>query len=110
MDAWFKRVEEAKKDTMTPQYKLGERIRFTVDRQETGFDKACDTAYKTALRRFGVDENGHITNVINAGRSDHAIFVEFLAYDMSGGMGGQTHSYEFSAYVSSCGLPRPGTV
>ena len=82
-------------------YKLGQRITIEITRHESGFDRACDSAYDSALMAFGCDEDGHINNVTGSDRSSHGIFVELVGYVHSGGMGGHTHVYEFQAYVAA---------
>lgn len=79
-------------------YEIGERVEIQVYRQESHFDRACETAYQYALSVFGANENGYLTNV-KIDRSEATIFVEFLQYRRSASMGGSGHTYTFETWV-----------
>lgn len=79
---------------------IDERVPLTVTRHECHFDRACEAAYELAADRFGVDDGGHMRNVADSCRSTDAINVEFVGYSVSCGMGGISHRYQFTAWVS----------
>lgn len=78
---------------------LGQKVKIDISRSEACFDRACDEAYQRALSEFDVDDCGHFNNVEKAQRSKHSISVKFVSYTCSGGMGGQSHRYQFTASV-----------
>lgn len=80
------------------KYQRGERITIHVDRQESNFDRASESAIRMALERFGVDEAGYVASV-DVERSEASIVVKFVGYQASGGMGGWSHVYIFEAWV-----------
>lgn len=80
-------------------YQAGQREQLLITRDEANFDRASDAAYELALMRFGSDDGGHLTNVIDSERSTDAVMVEFVYYRRSGGMSGQSHMYVFEAWV-----------
>jgi hypothetical protein len=82
-----------------PRYQPGERVQIPINRLDANFDRACDSAYHLALMMFGADEDGHLTNVKDSERSCDTIVVEFIGYRHSGSMAGQSHDYEFVAWV-----------
>lgn len=75
------------------------RQSFPVVRTETGFDKACDTAYEYALGLFGVDDCGHLTKVPDSVRSTDTIVVQFDNYRHTGCMVGQEYVYTFTTWI-----------
>lgn len=87
------------------QYAIGERIDIQIDRDESGFDRACDAAYRMACGKFGADDNGHLRNVTNSERSTDSIIVEFASYRRSGSMVGTVHTYSFVAWVERADEP-----
>ena len=62
-----------------------------VNRLETNFDKACDTAYNIAQLTFGIDEFGHSSKLTRWERSCCWIEVEFTKYIRVG----SSHTYFF---------------
>ena len=80
-------------------YKIGEKINFDINRQESNFDRACESANHMACARFGVDECGHLNNIEGAERCNSSVVVEFVSYQANGGMGGWTYNYHFQAWV-----------
>ena len=58
----------------------GAVVFLPVFRQDANFDKACETAMKHAVDKFGVDDCGHFTRVEGADRATHSIVVEFRSY------------------------------
>ncbi len=74
---------------------IGDIENIIVDRNESGFDRACDAAFRMAIARFGVDDNGHSSRVEGWERSQCWVEVEFLRYVRSG----CNHTYTFSAMV-----------
>lgn len=90
------------------RYKIGDRIQLVVSRNsEPNFDRACESAYKMALMRFGCDDDGHLRDVENSQRSRDAIIVQFERYRYYGTVVGQTSEYVFQAWVQSAGDPSP---
>lgn len=83
-------------------YNIGEKIEFTIERRETNFDKACDSARISALSTFGVDEFGHINNVKDAHRSETYIEIIFKGYKQTCSMVGSDFIYTFEAVVLKC--------
>lgn len=78
------------------QYKLRQRKEFSVIRYyEPNFDKACEAAYRDALMIFGVDDDGHFTNVENSARSTDTLIIEFKSYRQVG----SDYIYLFDAWV-----------
>ena len=72
---------------------------IAIIRDEPNFDRACDEAYRQALRIWDVDEDGHINGVPDSERSTDSIVVEFTKYHRTGGMGGQSNIYDFLTTV-----------
>lgn len=83
---------------MPKKIKIGQKIPITITRRESNFDRACDEAYKHALIKFGIDEDGH-SKIADFERSSDSIVVEFIRYQLSGGMGGLQHLYAFKAWI-----------
>ena len=95
---WF--LTMRKDENGVPRYEAGEKVEITVTRSgEPNFDRACEQAYHQTLMRFGCDDCGHLNNVLDSERSTDAVVVEFKGYRHSGGMGGQTCTYTFEAWV-----------
>ena len=83
-------------------YEINEKISIPIERPESNFDRASDNAYRAsdnayrfACMRFGLNDDGHITNVKNSQRSTDSIVVEFEKYTRYG----HNHLYVFSAWV-----------
>jgi len=72
---------------------IGDQIKIIVSRTESNFDRACNEAYKTAIMRFGIDENGHSDRIKRWERSSCWIDVIFSTYKRSG----NDHVYLFFA-------------
>jgi len=72
---------------------IGETIDIVITRTESGFDRACDSAYKTALSRFGINEDGHSNRVTGWERSSCYIEVNSLRYIRTN----NEHNYLFLA-------------
>lgn len=89
-------------DNSKAQYIIGEKIDITVERQETNFDKACDSARRLALSIFGIDEFGHINNVKDASRSETYMEITFKGYKQTCSMSGGDIVYTFEAVVLKC--------
>lgn len=71
--------------------------KVTVTRQEANFDRACDEAYDRAVLVFGIDDCGHSAKVKGWDRSSCYVVVTFTSYCQTGGMGGDSYTYEFQA-------------
>ena len=84
---------------MTPQYKIGDRVKFAIDRTEPDFDRACDVAAGRAASIFGADEDGYLTNVEGSERQTDSLHIEFVKYACAGGMSGWSYIYEFVTWV-----------
>ena len=80
-------------------YKINQKINISVPRKEVNFDRACETANIQALCHFGVDQNGHLTNVEGSDRSRDFVVVKFIEYRCSISMVGQEAVYTFKAWV-----------
>lgn len=65
-----------------------------VDREESNFDRACDSAYVMAVGMFGIDEDGHSSRINGWERSSCWIEVVFDSYVRHG----SRHMYGFLAY------------
>jgi hypothetical protein len=89
-------------DNSKAKYSIGEKVEATVIRNETNFDKACDSAYRLAISIFGIDEFGHFNNVKNANRNSAYLAVTFKSYKHTGSMSGQEMVYTFEAVVLNC--------
>lgn len=79
------------------QEKILKTEKVFIRRMETGFDKACDSAYQMAVALFGIDSYGHSSLIEEWDRSYCSIRVIFRKYLHSGGMGGHSHTYIFQA-------------
>lgn len=80
-------------------YRLTEFKAIYVSRQESNFDRACDSAYQQALVFFEIDKDGHCGKVENYERSNSSVHIRFKSYETSGGMSGIAHNYVFEAWV-----------
>ena len=67
--------------------------KITVTRSESNFDRACDLAYKMALIRFAIDEDGYSSKLPDWQRSDSWIEIKFVSYKCCG----NDHYYIFKA-------------
>lgn len=76
-------------------YEVNQKYKLRLSRHDANFDRASDTAYEIARRKFGVDENGHTELVNGWERSTCSIAVKFLGYERVG----ETHVYDFEAWV-----------
>lgn len=65
-------------------YEIGMPVEILVIRTEPNFDRACDAAMDQAIRRFGVDSDGHFTKVEGAERSNSWIEIDFSKLRMTG--------------------------
>ena len=74
-------------------YLINEQVEITIDRSEANFDRASDSAYSMAVGMFGIDEDGHSSNVEGWERSSSWIEVVFDTYLRHG----HTHLYAFVA-------------
>lgn len=72
---------------------IGDSIEIIVNRDESHFDRACDSAYQRAVLLFGIDENGHSKRVKDWERSCCWIEIEFIRYKRIG----SDHCYIFMA-------------
>jgi len=81
---------------METQYQIGDVIELPLCRSDANFDRACDAARHLANMVFGVDLQGHITNVQGAERSCCSIDIEFIKYWCSG----RCHNYTFEGKVT----------
>jgi len=82
-------------------YKINEELPISIDRGDNNFDRACDSARTQALMFFGANDAGYMDNVEGHERSCCSIEIRFVDYQMSGGMGGWSHTYNFVAKVIS---------
>lgn len=80
-------------------FRIGQIVEIVIDRTEPNFDKACEQAYKKACKIFGVDEDGHITNVENSARSTDSVVIDFKHFRCSGSMAGGECYYVFDTWV-----------
>jgi len=80
-------------------YKIGQKVDISVTDNRADFDRACDGARITALLRFGIDDDGHSSEVEVYKRSTCGIKIEFKTYKQLGDMGGWQHVYLFEAWV-----------
>ncbi len=76
---------------MTTQIRPAKTI--TVPRDESGFDRACDYAYRMAVDVFGIDDNGHCDSIPEWERSCCWLEVRFTDYKRVG----SEHQYTFEA-------------
>jgi hypothetical protein len=74
-------------------FRFDEKHEIVVGRNESGFDRACDEAYRSALQKFRIDEDGHSSAVKGWERSQCWIELEFKSYSRSG----CNHTYVFTA-------------
>ena len=70
---------------------IGDETFIRITRQESNFDRACDSAYKYALAYFEIDEDGHSRRVKDWERSCCWIEIEFRSYIRMG----NEHHYDF---------------
>lgn len=75
-------------------YRIDDEAEITVHRTEANFDRACDSAYSMAVGMFGINDDGHSTNVNGWERSASWIEVVFDKYVRHG----HDHLYSFRAY------------
>lgn len=75
--------------------KLNEKKDIYVIRDEANYDRACDSAWRTALHLFGINENGHSTDVEDWERSYCSLNIKFIQYSRSD----STHLYTFEAWA-----------
>jgi len=68
---------------------------IVIDRNESGFDRAADAAFRMAISKFGIDDDGYTDRVEGWERSKCWVEVEFVRYIRSG----CNHTYTFSAMV-----------
>lgn len=80
-------------------YEINEHIKIEVCRSESGFDSASDSAYAEACLKFGLNDCGYFEQVKDWNRSKGRIVVEFENYRHTGSMAGQTHEYNFVAWI-----------
>lgn len=79
---------------------VGDIVEIFITRfAEPNFDRACEQAYLVALRQFGCDESGNLTNVKGGDRSMDSIVVRSKEYRHTGNMSGQRMEYVFEAWV-----------
>ena len=78
-------------------------IKFSVNRREENFDKACAEAYHSAIARFGINESGHSDKAEDFNRSTDSIMVKFDTLLISGNMNGINHEYKFTACIERFG-------
>lgn len=78
-----------------PQCAAGQRIDVSVYRRESHFDRACDEAYRIALRQFGCDDDGYLMNVQEFDRTTDAVAIEFKGYLRCG----NEHVYQFQSWI-----------
>ncbi len=76
-------------------YKINEVFDHSVIRSEANFDRASDAAYKFALFKFEIDEDGHSSKVEGWERSSCSIEIEFKKYIRNG----HEHVYNFTIAV-----------
>ncbi len=72
---------------------IGDSTEIQVVMQESHFDRACDSAYRQAVRYFEIDEDGHSRRVKDWERSCCWIEIEFKRYVRIG----NDHCYTFIA-------------
>lgn len=72
---------------------------IVITRQEHNFDKAFEFAYNEAVYKFGIDDSGHCEDYKNFPRYDSSLVVVFDRCTHKGGMGGQSITYEYTAYM-----------
>lgn len=70
-------------------------VRFHVFRTEANFDKACELAWAEAIRRAGIDEDGHSSVIPDWERSNCELDVEFKSLRMT--HGGLSYKFAFVA-------------
>lgn len=73
---------------------IGVKYDVVVVREESGFDRACDSAYNRAISIFQIDEDGH-SPMVGWERSDCSVNIEFKGYKRMG----RSHIYSFVAFV-----------
>jgi len=78
---------------MSEHKQLAEPHEVIVSRQETGFDRACDEAFRRAVIHFGIDTDGHSTRLEEWARFDSWLEVSFKDYTRLG----HEHLYTFEA-------------
>lgn len=78
---------------------IGVKYDVVVVREESGFDRACDTAYRRAISMYQIDEDGH-SPMVGWERSDCSLSVEFKGYKRTG----NSHVYSFVVCVDKCNL------
>lgn len=71
---------------------IGDKIDCTVTRNESNFDRACDEAYRIAIMKCRIDEDGH-SDIVGWERSCCWIEMEFIKYIRIG----RDHIYTFEA-------------
>jgi hypothetical protein len=76
-------------------FKINQSETIVIDRNESGFDRACDAAFRMAISTFKIDDDGHTSRVEGWHRSQCWVEVEFARYIRSG----CNHTYTFLATV-----------
>jgi hypothetical protein len=84
-------VDPAPRDPLV--LRLCDPIPISIVRQESGFDRACDSAFRMAVAHCGVGEDGHSRVLDKWERSDSWIELLFVGYKRIS----SEHVYEFSA-------------
>jgi hypothetical protein len=82
-------------------YEINEKVEIVITRNESNFDRACESAWRRAIDTFGIDEFGHSIKVKGFQRSTDYIVTEFKTYKHTASMCGHTYDYIFEAYVAS---------
>lgn len=81
---------------------IGEKKEISIYRTECHFDRACESAYRHAVSLLGIDEDGHSGEVNGWERSSCSVCVEFVSFQIRGGMGGIEYLYSFVAWAEKC--------
>ncbi len=72
---------------------IGDSVVIVVTREESNFDRACDSAYRQALSKFQIDEDGYSQIVQGWEKYTCCIEIEFKNYVRTG----CNHHYTFVA-------------
>lgn len=82
-------------------YNIGNqyRIDIIVNREEANFDRACDTAVRVAMYRYGANDDGCLSYVENFQRSTDHLVVQFQTVNIEAGMMGRSCNYIFQAWI-----------
>lgn len=78
---------------------INEKIEVVIDRKETNFDRACDSARSLIIMMLGSDVYGNMNNVDGFNRSTDYIEITFVSYKAVCTMVGISHEYVFSGCV-----------